>query len=134
MGCPKDDSFILSFLYDFVDLFRQTKTQFQTACIIFKHKQILNEEMFETMLWRHLQALSELDEVNYSANKRVSSNPCKICVLPPKSMANDYIIIEAQMDLIVGMTSCSVEMSNNYSFKPIGYEIKTLSTASDNFL
>ncbi|WP_294321154.1 urea carboxylase-associated family protein [uncultured Chryseobacterium sp.] len=47
----------------------------------------------------------------------------KISVLPPKSREGDYIIIEAAMDLIVGMTACSAEMSNNYSFKPIGYKI-----------
>ncbi len=45
----------------------------------------------------------------------------KVDVLPPKSKANDYIIIEAKMDLIVGLTACSAEMSNNYAFKPIGY-------------
>ncbi|WP_158827687.1 DUF1989 domain-containing protein [Mucilaginibacter lacusdianchii] len=48
----------------------------------------------------------------------------KISVLPPKSKAGDHIVIEAQMDLIVGMTACSAEMSNNYSFKPIGYEVQ----------
>ncbi len=47
----------------------------------------------------------------------------KIKVLPPKSNAGDYVLIEAKMDLIVGMTACSAEMSNNYSFKPIGYNI-----------
>jgi uncharacterized protein YcgI (DUF1989 family) len=47
----------------------------------------------------------------------------KISVLPPKSKAGDHLIMKAQMDLIVGMTACSAEMSNNYSFKPIGYEI-----------
>lgn len=47
----------------------------------------------------------------------------KISVRPPKSKAGDYLIIEARMDLIVGMTACSAEMSNNYAFKPIGYEI-----------
>ena len=25
--------------------------------------------------------------------------------------------------VIIGLTACSAEMSNNYSFKPIGYEI-----------
>ncbi len=52
----------------------------------------------------------------------VNSDTGKIAVLPPKSKAGDYIIIEAEMDIIVGMTACSAEMSNNYSFKPIGYE------------
>jgi len=47
----------------------------------------------------------------------------KISVLPPKSGAGDHIVIEAKMDLIVGMTACSAEMSNNYSFKPIGYSV-----------
>jgi uncharacterized protein len=53
----------------------------------------------------------------------VNGDTGKIDVLPPKSHASDYIIIEATMDIIVGMTACSAEMSNNYSFKPIGYEI-----------
>jgi uncharacterized protein YcgI (DUF1989 family) len=48
----------------------------------------------------------------------------KVSVLPPKSKAGDHIIIEAMMDLIVGLTACSAEMSNNYSFKPIGYEVQ----------
>jgi len=51
----------------------------------------------------------------------VNSESGKVDVLPPKSKAGDYIIIEAEMDLIVGLTACSAEMSNNYSFKPIGY-------------
>ncbi|MBA3665909.1 MAG: urea carboxylase-associated family protein [Bacteroidetes bacterium] len=47
----------------------------------------------------------------------------KISVLPPKSKSGDYIILEAKMDLVVGLTACSAEMSNNYSFKPIGYSV-----------
>ena len=53
----------------------------------------------------------------------VDGHTGKIDVLPPKSKAGDYIVIEAHMDLLIGMTACSAEMSNNYSFKPIGYEI-----------
>ena len=48
----------------------------------------------------------------------------KVSVLPPKSKAGDFIIIEAAMDLIVGLTACAAEMSNNYAFKPIGYFIE----------
>jgi uncharacterized protein YcgI (DUF1989 family) len=44
-------------------------------------------------------------------------------VLPPKSKAGDFIIFEALEDLIVGLTACSALQSNNYAFKPIGYEI-----------
>jgi uncharacterized protein len=53
----------------------------------------------------------------------IDSDNGKITVLPPKSRAGDFIILKAKMDLIVGMTACSAEMSNNYSFKPIGYQI-----------
>ena len=42
---------------------------------------------------------------------------------PPPSKAGDYIIFRAEMDLILGITACSAEMSNNYSFKPIDVEI-----------
>lgn len=61
---------------------------------------------------------------NIFMNVSVDSNTGKIDVLPPKSKAGDHIVIEAQMDLIVGMTACSAEMSNNYSFKPVGYSIE----------
>jgi uncharacterized protein YcgI (DUF1989 family) len=44
-------------------------------------------------------------------------------ILPPRSKAGDSILLRAEMDLIVGLTACSAEMSNNYAFKPIGYEI-----------
>lgn len=44
-------------------------------------------------------------------------------VLPPLSKAGDALTLRAETDLIVGLTACSAEMSNNYRFKPIGYEI-----------
>ena len=53
----------------------------------------------------------------------VNSETGKIDVLPPKSRAGDHISIEARMDLIVALTACSAEMSNNYSFKEIGWTI-----------
>ena len=52
----------------------------------------------------------------------VDGNTGRIDVLPPKSKAGDYVVLEAEMDLIVGITACSAEKSNNFSFKPIGYE------------
>ncbi len=42
---------------------------------------------------------------------------------PPRSKAGDHIVLRAEMDLIVGLTACSAEMSNNYAFKPIDYEV-----------
>jgi uncharacterized protein YcgI (DUF1989 family) len=42
---------------------------------------------------------------------------------PPPSRAGDSILLRAEMDLIVGVTACSAEKSNNYSFKPIDVEV-----------
>ncbi len=47
----------------------------------------------------------------------------KISVDPPLNKAGDYVLFEAKMDLIIGLTACSAEDSNNGSFKPIHYEI-----------
>ncbi len=44
-------------------------------------------------------------------------------VLPPGSKAGDCIEFEALEDLLVGLTACSALQSNNYKFKPIGFEI-----------
>lgn len=44
-------------------------------------------------------------------------------VLPPSSKAGDYIEFEALEDLLVGLTACSALQSNNFKFKPIGFEI-----------
>lgn len=47
----------------------------------------------------------------------------KLNVDPPLSKAGDYLLLEAEMDLIVALTACSAEDSNNGSFKPIHYQI-----------
>jgi uncharacterized protein YcgI (DUF1989 family) len=60
---------------------------------------------------------------NIFMNVPVDGTTGKVSVLPPKSKAGDYVTVKARMDLIVGMTACSAEMSNNYSFKPIGYRV-----------
>lgn len=44
-------------------------------------------------------------------------------ILPPRSRAGDYIVLRAEMDMIVGVTACSAELSNNGTFKPIDVEI-----------
>jgi uncharacterized protein YcgI (DUF1989 family) len=60
---------------------------------------------------------------NVFMNVSVDATTGKIEVLPPVSKAGDHLIIQASMDLIVGLTACSAGMSNNFRFKPIGYEI-----------
>lgn len=47
----------------------------------------------------------------------------EVNVLPPRSRAGDVIELRAEMDLVVALTACSAELSNNWRFKPIDYEI-----------
>jgi uncharacterized protein YcgI (DUF1989 family) len=43
---------------------------------------------------------------------------------PPLSKPGDFVDLRAETDLIVGVTACSAEKSNNYSFKPIDVEVQ----------
>lgn len=47
----------------------------------------------------------------------------ELSILPPRSRPGDHILLRAEMDMIVGVTACSAEMSNNGFFKPIDVEI-----------
>lgn len=47
----------------------------------------------------------------------------ELCILPPRSRPGDYIVLRAEMDMVVGVTACSAELSNNGRFKPIDVEI-----------
>ena len=78
-------------------------------------------------LARHLAAFGIAPDAipttfNIFMNVEVAANG-ELKILPPRSKAGDSILLRAEMDLIVGLTACSAEMSNNYSFKPIGFEI-----------
>jgi uncharacterized protein YcgI (DUF1989 family) len=61
--------------------------------------------------------------LNIFMNVVIDAETGKLEVKPPKSRAEDYVVIKSCMDLIVGLTACSAEQSNNYMFKPIRYEI-----------
>ncbi len=79
-------------------------------------------------LWRNLEPHGITpDEIPTTFNifMNVEVEPTgELAVLPPRSRAGDYIDLRAEMDMIVGLTACSAEMSNNYSFKPIEYELR----------
>ncbi len=71
-------------------------------------------------LWRNLAAFDIAPDTipttfNIFMNVEVALDG-GLSVLPPKSKAGDAITLRAEMDLIVGLTACSAEMSNNYFF------------------
>ena len=61
---------------------------------------------------------------NCFMNVPVDSEAGELKVLPPLSKAGDSVTFEAQMDLVIGLTACSAQQSNNGSFKPIDRRIE----------
>ena len=59
---------------------------------------------------------------NVFMNVEVASSG-ELTIGPPRSRGGDYILLRAEMDMIVGVTACSAELSNNGSFKPIDVEL-----------
>jgi len=47
----------------------------------------------------------------------------ELTIRPPRSKAGDYLLLHAEMDMIVGVTACSAELSNHGTFKPIDVEV-----------
>lgn len=97
----------------------------ETFKIMYKNDQY-HPSCFEN-LYTHLAKFDiEPDDIptafNIFMNVRFQENG-KLSVAPPLSKAGDYILFEANMDLILGLTACSAEDSNGGSFKPIHYEI-----------
>lgn len=60
--------------------------------------------------------------LNVFMNVEIAQNG-ELSILPPRSRAGDHVLLRAEMDLIVGVTACSAELSNNGSFKPIDVEV-----------
>jgi uncharacterized protein YcgI (DUF1989 family) len=61
---------------------------------------------------------------NVFMNVRVDGESGTLQVDPPRSKAGDYVLLCAEEDLIIGLTACSAPQSNNFSFKPIHYEVR----------
>ena len=97
----------------------------QTFEIIY-HKHNYHPSCFENLSinLKHFGITSDLIPTSFNLFMNVEIGPNgTLSILPPRSRAGDSITLRAEMDLVVGLTACSAEMSNNYRFKPIGYQI-----------
>ncbi len=75
MACPKDDRDILNFLYNFIDGYRKSEEQYHSAVVIFKGPELVDDKMFDSLLWKRLQALSDIDASSYKYDDRVNHDP-----------------------------------------------------------
>jgi uncharacterized protein len=71
----RDDEKILRFLYNFIEEYRNARTLFHSAAIIFSESRIENEVMFDKFLWERLKALENLDRLNFDHDARVDADP-----------------------------------------------------------
>jgi uncharacterized protein YcgI (DUF1989 family) len=62
---------------------------------------------------------------NIFMNVPVDGDRGTLAVELPVSKAGDRIVLQAEMDLVIGLTACSAYASNGGSFKPIDYEISS---------
>ncbi len=107
MACPKDDQSILSFLYNFIDQYRLSETQFHSVCVIFKNPFLVNEKMFDQLLWMRLQALSDLDALKYDHDKRVSSDP---------SSPDFSFSLKEEAFYVIGMSPASSRNARHFKY------------------
>lgn len=70
-----------------------------------------------------LEFPAQPDLVLYLCCREECANPVVVTQINSYDLDHLSIILRAEIDLIVGLTACSAEKSNNYKFKPIGYEI-----------
>ena len=121
MACPHDDTRMLSFLYNFVDDYRNnividdhTKKRdgFCSAVIIFKAPEQITEQQFEVFLWMRLQALHDLDRINYKYDPRVDSQP-----LSEKFSFS----LKEEAFFIIGMHAGSSRASRRFSYPALAF-------------
>jgi len=107
MACPASDKDILTFLYDFVDRYREKGGHFHSAVVIFSGPTNMTEAVFEEFLWKRLQAISDMDAANYRYDARVSADP--------SSPEFSYSVKEEAF-FIVGMHPASSRESRRFSY------------------
>ena len=110
MLCPADDKHILDFIYQFVDDYRNQKTLYHSATVIFSGPDIISEEYFDEVFWRKLQSLSDLDAMNYAYDKRVSADPSS----PLFSFS-----LKEEAFFIIGLHPASSRVSRRFKYPAI---------------
>jgi FPC/CPF motif-containing protein YcgG len=108
VACPKDDSAIMEFIYNFVDEYRSEKKMYTSAVIIFKEPHECSEEYFDAMMWQRLQGISDHDQ--HAWDPRVSSDP---------SNANFSFSIKEEAFYIIGLHPGSTRKARQFQYPAI---------------
>lgn len=111
MSSAENDKEILAFIYNFTENYRNTKSlhfsPYQSACIIFRQPEIRDEEMYDHLMWRRLQALADLDSKSYPFDSRV--------VADPQSAAFSFSLMEEAF-FIIGLHPMSSRTARRFRY------------------
>jgi uncharacterized protein len=75
MACPADDQHIIQFLYTCIDNWKKQEDAFNSAVVLFRQPVPVTEAWFDQLLWQRLQALADIDALQYRYDTRVSADP-----------------------------------------------------------
>ena len=107
MACPMDDDAILKFVYSFVEHYREAGSLFHSAAIIFRQPTIIDENTFEELLWKRLQALSDLDAKHFGYDTRVDIDP---------SSPNFSFSLKEEAFFVVGLHPASSRLTRQFKY------------------
>ena len=110
MASPQEDEKILSFIYQFVDSYRNSNESFHSAAVIFRNSQTLSESEFEDMLWSRLNSLAALDRRKYTHDKRVDSDP---------TSSRFSFSLKGEAFFIIGLHPSSTRKARRFTFPAI---------------
>jgi uncharacterized protein len=54
----------------------------------------------------------------------------EISIEPPRSKADDFIDLRAEMDMVVGVTACSAGICKNFEWTPVDVEVYAAESAA----
>ena len=110
MRTSQDDERTLSFIYQFVDSYRNSNDSFHSAAVIFNSPESPLESEFENMLWSRLNAFAELDRKKYHHDKRVASDP---------SSSRFSFSLKEEAFFIIGLHPSSSRKSRRFAYPAI---------------
>ena len=110
MASPQEDEKILSFIYQFVDSYRNSNESFHSAAVIFSNSQTLSEPEFEDMFWLRLNSLAALDRRTYTHDKRVDPDP---------TSSRFSFSLKGEAFFIIGLHPSSTRKARRFTFPAI---------------
>lgn len=107
LACPNDDKQVLEFLYSFVDEYRSSGDLYCSAAVIFTSSVPYDEALFDSLLWKRLQCIADLDAMHYGYDTRVSSDP---------SSAKFSFSIKGEAFYVIGLHANSSRPSRQFKY------------------